>query len=70
MHASCMLWKALYLFSSQDEWLVSKLFGCLCERYAAQPQGFTWVLRIPNWKGDNAPMAIVELVDNRLVTEA
>ena len=26
------------------------------------------MLRIPNRKGDNAPMAIVELVDNRLVT--
>ena len=42
-HVSCMLWKALYLFSSQDEWLVSKLFGCLCERYAAQPQGFIYM---------------------------
>ena len=47
---------------------MSKLFGCLRERYAARPGGFTRVLRIPNRKGDNAPMAIVELVDNRLVT--
>lgn len=47
---------------------MSKLFGSLRERYAARPGGFTRVLRIPNRKGDNAPMAIVELVDNRLVT--
>lgn len=44
---------------------MSKLFGCLRERYATRPGGFTRVLRIPNRKGDNAPMAIVELVDNR-----
>lgn len=55
----------MYLTSSQDASLVSKLFGCLRERYATRPGGFTRVLRIPNRKGDNAPMAIVELVDNR-----
>lgn len=51
----------------QEPSLVSKLFGPMQERYATRPGGFTRVLRIPNRKGDNAPMAVVELVDNRQV---
>lgn len=46
--------------------LVSKIFGTLKERYQDRPGGYTRVLRVPNRKGDNAPMAIIELVDNNL----
>lgn len=49
---------------SQHEDLVSKVFGPLRDRYVNRPGGYTRVLRIPNRKGDNAPMAILELVDN------
>ena len=45
--------------------LVDKLFGTLRQRYADRPGGYTRVLRAPNRKGDNAPMAVVELVGNR-----
>ena len=45
--------------------LVDKLFGPLSQRYADRPGGYTRVLRAPNRKGDNAPMAVVELVGNR-----
>lgn len=45
--------------------LVDKLFGTLKERYADRPGGYTRVLRAPNRKGDNAPMAVVELIGNR-----
>ena len=45
--------------------LVDKLFGPLRQRYADRPGGYTRVLRAPNRKGDNAPMAVVELVGNR-----
>ena len=45
--------------------LVDKLFGTLKQRYADRPGGYTRVLRAPNRKGDNAPMAVVELVENR-----
>ena len=45
-----------------------KLFGPLKERYVTRPGGYTRVLRMPNRKGDNAPMAVVEYVDNRLVS--
>ncbi|XP_062499764.1 large ribosomal subunit protein bL17-like [Corticium candelabrum] len=46
--------------------LVDKLFGPLALRYQDRPGGYTRVLRIPNRKGDNAPMAIIEYVDNDL----
>lgn len=44
--------------------LVPKLFGILRERYAVRSGGYTRLLRIPNRVGDNAKMAVIELVDN------
>lgn len=49
---------------------MTKLFGSLRERYVTRPGGYTRVLRAPNRKGDNAPMAVVELVGNRYVVYA
>ena len=49
----------------RDSTLTEKLFGSLKQRYAARDGGYTRVLRAPNRKGDNAPMAVVELVGNR-----
>lgn len=46
---------------------MDKLFGPLKDRYITRPGGYTRVLRMPNRTGDNAPMAVVELVDNRSV---
>lgn len=46
---------------------MDKLFGPLKDRYVTRPGGYTRVLRMPNRTGDNAPMAVVELVDNRSV---
>jgi len=43
--------------------LVPKLFGTLRERYAERPGGYTRVLRIEPIKEDQAPSAILELVD-------
>lgn len=40
-----------------------KLFGPLRERYASRPGGYTRVLRIEPEKEDQAPSAILELVD-------
>jgi large subunit ribosomal protein L17 len=40
-----------------------KLFGYLRDRYLARPGGYTRVLRIESHKEDNAPSAILELVD-------
>ncbi|OLL23407.1 54S ribosomal protein L8, mitochondrial [Neolecta irregularis DAH-3] len=40
-----------------------KVFGELAERYRERPGGYTRVLRLPPRYGDNAPQAILELVD-------
>ncbi|KAI8981285.1 mitochondrial ribosomal protein L17 [Trametes punicea] len=44
--------------------LVPKLFTELAQRYAERPGGYTRIHKFGNRPGDNAPHAIVELVDN------
>jgi len=53
---------ALSIFFNPHE-LLPKLFGPLRERYADRPGGYTRVLRIEPLKPDQAPSAILELVD-------
>jgi len=43
--------------------MVSKLFGELGPRYESRPGGYLRILKCGFRTGDNAPMAIVELVD-------
>ncbi|KAI6710869.1 mitochondrial 54S ribosomal protein YmL8, partial [Diplocarpon mali] len=54
--------RALSIFFTPHE-LLPKLFGPLRERYANRPGGYTRVLRIEPLKEDQAPSAILELVD-------
>ncbi|RFU29885.1 hypothetical protein B7463_g6417, partial [Scytalidium lignicola] len=54
--------RALSIFYTPHE-LLPKLFGPLRERYASRPGGYTRVLRIEPTKPDQAPSAILELVD-------
>ena len=42
---------------------VGKLFTILGPRYTERPGGYVRVLKCGNRAGDNAPMAIIELVD-------
>src|SRR5882724_1461419 len=44
--------------------MVPKLFTSLRERYAFRPGGYTRIHKFGNRPGDNAPNAVVELVDN------
>lgn len=49
---------------------VGKLFNELGPRYQERPGGYLRVLKCGFRAGDNAPMAIVELVDRPVETEA
>ncbi|MEM6710970.1 MAG: 50S ribosomal protein L17 [Pseudomonadota bacterium] len=51
------------LSTLRDETAVRKLFGTLGERYTDRPGGYTRVLKAGFRFGDNAPVAIIELVD-------
>ncbi|WP_373378719.1 50S ribosomal protein L17 [Cupriavidus nantongensis] len=54
----------------RDRDMVTKLFTELGPRYAARPGGYTRILKFGFRQGDNAPMALVELVDRPEITEA
>ena len=47
----------------RDDEIVQKLFGSLAERYKDRPGGYTRVLAAGHRYGDDAPMAVIELVD-------
>jgi large subunit ribosomal protein L17 len=54
----------------RDRDSVVKLFGELGPRYQARPGGYTRILKMGFRVGDNAPMALVELVDRPEINEA
>ncbi len=53
----------------RDRDMVTKLFTELGPRYNARPGGYTRILKFGFRQGDNAPMALVELVDRPEITE-
>ena len=54
----------------RDRDSVVKLFNELGPRYQTRPGGYTRILKMGFRVGDNAPMALVELVDRPEVSEA
>ncbi|MEJ8851993.1 50S ribosomal protein L17 [Variovorax rhizosphaerae] len=54
----------------RDRDSVVKLFNNLGPRFATRPGGYTRILKMGFRVGDNAPMALVELVDRPEVKEA
>jgi len=53
----------------RDKEAVAKLFNELGPRYQERPGGYLRILKCGFRAGDNAPMAIVELVDRPVITE-
>jgi len=53
----------------RDRDSVTKLFNDLGPRFNARPGGYTRILKMGYRVGDNAPMALVELVDRPDVAE-
>jgi large subunit ribosomal protein L17 len=47
----------------RDRDMVTKLFDIIGPRYKARPGGYLRILKFGFRKGDNAPMALVELMD-------
>ena len=54
----------------RDKAVVGKLFNELGPRYQARPGGYLRILKMGNRPGDNAPMALVQLVDQPEHAEA
>jgi large subunit ribosomal protein L17 len=54
----------------RDREIVTKLFDELGPRYAARNGGYSRILKFGFRKGDNAPMALIELMDRPADIEA
>ena len=54
----------------RDRDIVTKLFAELGPRYQTRPGGYTRILKMGYRVGDNAPMALVELVDRPEISDA
>jgi large subunit ribosomal protein L17 len=47
----------------RDVEVLNKLFGSLADRFKARPGGYTRIVRVGRRHGDNAELAVIELLD-------
>ena len=50
-----------------DKAALQKLFGPIAEKYANRNGGYTRIIKIGNRRGDDAPLAFIELVEGEVV---
>ena len=47
----------------QDEKMTKKIFDTFADRYKDRNGGYTRIIKLRNRYGDNAPIAVIELID-------
>ena len=53
----------------RDVEVLNKLFGSLADRFKARPGGYTRIVRVGRRHGDNAELAVIELLDRAPAAE-